>query len=82
MPPDSRTVAEEGVLIDNFLLVDSGRFREAELRALLASANGRRASPTATSPTSRPRSPPARAAPANCAGRRANTGRPADRLPI
>ncbi len=37
MPPDSREVAEEGVLIDNFKLVDAGRFREAELRALLAS---------------------------------------------
>jgi 5-oxoprolinase (ATP-hydrolysing) len=37
MPPDSRTVHEEGVLIDNFLLVDSGRFREAELRELLGS---------------------------------------------
>ncbi|HEX8641726.1 MAG TPA: hydantoinase B/oxoprolinase family protein, partial [Allosphingosinicella sp.] len=37
MPPGSRTVHEEGVLIDNFLLVDAGRFREAELRALLAS---------------------------------------------
>jgi 5-oxoprolinase (ATP-hydrolysing) len=37
MPPDSREVAEEGVLIDNFKLVDQGRFREAELRALLAS---------------------------------------------
>ena len=36
MPPDSRTVDEEGVLIDNFLLVDRGRFREAELLALLA----------------------------------------------
>ena len=36
MPPDSRDVHEEGVLIDNFLLVDGGRFREAELRALLA----------------------------------------------
>ena len=35
MPPDSRTVHEEGVLIDNFLLVDRGRFREAEMRALL-----------------------------------------------
>ena len=35
MPPDSRTVHDEGVLIDNFLLVDSGRFREAELRELL-----------------------------------------------
>ena len=39
MPPDSRTVHEEGVLIDNFLLVDAGRFREAELRALLASGD-------------------------------------------
>lgn len=37
MPPDSRTVEEEGVLIDNFKLVEAGRFREAELRALLAS---------------------------------------------
>jgi 5-oxoprolinase (ATP-hydrolysing) len=37
MPPDSRTVEEEGVLIDNFLLVDAGRFREAEMTALLAS---------------------------------------------
>ncbi len=37
MPPDSRTVDEEGVLIDNFLLVDAGRFLEAEMRALLAS---------------------------------------------
>jgi len=37
MPPDSREVAEEGVLIDNFKLVDEGKFREAELRALLAS---------------------------------------------
>jgi len=37
MPPDSRTVEEEGVLIDNFLLVDAGRFRERELTALLLS---------------------------------------------
>ncbi|MBI1776961.1 MAG: hydantoinase B/oxoprolinase family protein [Proteobacteria bacterium] len=37
MPPDSRTVDEEGVLIDNFQLVDRGRFREAELLALLRS---------------------------------------------
>jgi 5-oxoprolinase (ATP-hydrolysing) len=39
MPPDSRTVHEEGVLIDNVLLVDEGRFREAELRALLGSGD-------------------------------------------
>ncbi len=37
MPPTSRTVEEEGVLIENFLLVEGGRFREAETRALLAS---------------------------------------------
>ncbi|WP_448191162.1 hydantoinase B/oxoprolinase family protein [Azospirillum sp. sgz301742] len=30
MPPDSRTIDEEGVLIDNFLLVEGGTFREAE----------------------------------------------------
>ncbi|MEM9145483.1 MAG: hydantoinase B/oxoprolinase family protein [Pseudomonadota bacterium] len=40
MPPDSRVVEDEGVLIDNFLLVDgpTGRFREAEMRALLDGA--------------------------------------------
>jgi 5-oxoprolinase (ATP-hydrolysing) len=37
MPPDSRSIDEEGVLIDNFLLVDEGHFREPELRELLAS---------------------------------------------
>jgi len=37
MPPDSRSIEDEGVLIDNVLLVDEGHFREAEMRALLAS---------------------------------------------
>ena len=37
MPPDSTTVEEEGVLIDNFLLVEEGRFREKETVALLNS---------------------------------------------
>jgi len=37
MPPDSRTIEDEGVLIDNFLLVEAGRLREAETRALFAS---------------------------------------------
>jgi 5-oxoprolinase (ATP-hydrolysing) len=37
MPPDSRSVHEEGVLIDNVLLVDAGHFLESEMRALLAS---------------------------------------------
>jgi len=37
MPPDSKCIADEGVLIDNFLLVEAGRLREAETRTLLAS---------------------------------------------
>ncbi len=37
MPPGSRVVEEEGVLIDNFLLVEQGRFRERETVALLTS---------------------------------------------
>lgn len=36
MPPDSRRVEEEGALFDDVLLVEAGRFREAESRALLA----------------------------------------------
>ena len=35
MPPDARTVEEEGTLFDNFMLVDGGRFLEDELRAHL-----------------------------------------------
>ncbi|MEA3195435.1 MAG: hypothetical protein QOD26_3768 [Betaproteobacteria bacterium] len=35
MPPGSKVVEEEGVLIDNFLLVDGGRWREEETIALL-----------------------------------------------
>ena len=37
MPPNSKVVEEEGVLIDNFLLVEEGRLRDAETRALLGS---------------------------------------------
>ncbi len=37
-PPLSRRLEEEGVVIDDFLLVESGHFREAEFRDLLASA--------------------------------------------
>ena len=36
-PPDSRVIEEEGVLIDNFKMVDAGHFREQETRDLLAS---------------------------------------------
>jgi 5-oxoprolinase (ATP-hydrolysing) len=38
MPPFSHTVEEEGVLLDNVKLVEDGRMREAEIRALLAAA--------------------------------------------
>lgn len=37
MPPDSTHIEEEGVLIDNWLLVSAGTLRDAETRALLAS---------------------------------------------
>ena len=37
MPPESRTIEQEGVLIDNELLVDQGHFREMEMRGLLGS---------------------------------------------
>jgi len=37
MPASSCTVDDEGVLIDDFLLVDAGRLRDAETRALFAS---------------------------------------------
>ena len=38
MPPNSRHIDEEGVLITNFLLVEQGHLREADTRALLAHA--------------------------------------------
>ncbi len=37
-PPDSTRLEDEGVVIDDFLLVEGGVFREAEFRALLAGA--------------------------------------------
>ena len=36
-PPDSTHIEEEGVVIDNFRLVEAGRLRDTETRALLAS---------------------------------------------
>ena len=38
MPPDSRSIHDEGAYIDNFKLVRSGRFLEEETRELLTSA--------------------------------------------
>jgi 5-oxoprolinase (ATP-hydrolysing) len=37
-PPESRRLEEEGVVIDDFLIVEGGRFREAAFRAVLAGA--------------------------------------------
>jgi 5-oxoprolinase (ATP-hydrolysing) len=37
MPPDSRTIEEEGILITDFLLVERGVFRQAEFTSLLGS---------------------------------------------
>ncbi|MCC3305702.1 hydantoinase B/oxoprolinase family protein [Sneathiella sp. HT1-7] len=37
MPPDSRTVEEEGVILDNVLLVDGGRLLEDEIVEILKS---------------------------------------------
>ena len=36
MPPNSRTLADEGVVISDFLLTQDGHFRETETRKLLA----------------------------------------------
>nr|VFJ47730.1 MAG: 5-oxoprolinase (ATP-hydrolysing) [Candidatus Kentron sp. FW] len=41
MPPGSRNIQEEGVLIDDFVLVEQGRFREKEIRDLLEGGQGR-----------------------------------------
>jgi 5-oxoprolinase (ATP-hydrolysing) len=38
MPPFSKNIEEEGVLLDNVKLVEDGRMREDEMRRLLASA--------------------------------------------
>ena len=38
MPPGSRTIDEEGVLVEDFRLVEGGRLREAEVAELLTSA--------------------------------------------
>jgi len=37
MPPDSTSVEQEGILIDNVKLVDQGRFLEQEIRELITS---------------------------------------------
>ncbi|MCU0541545.1 MAG: hydantoinase B/oxoprolinase family protein [Oscillatoriaceae cyanobacterium Prado104] len=39
MPPNSKTVTEEGILLDNFQLVGGGKFREPELLEILTSGD-------------------------------------------
>ena len=39
MPSNSRCITEEGVLLDNVLMVDEGRFLEAEMRAILGAGD-------------------------------------------
>ena len=36
MPPHSTSIEEEGILLDNFLLVESGNFREDAIKAVLS----------------------------------------------
>jgi 5-oxoprolinase (ATP-hydrolysing) len=45
MPPDARTLEDEGVVIDDFLLADATGLREAEFRALLAAGRHTARSP-------------------------------------
>ena len=46
MPPFSTCIGEEGVLIDNFKLVDAGTLREAAMRELLAGGSHPARNPT------------------------------------
>jgi 5-oxoprolinase (ATP-hydrolysing) len=46
MPPNSTTVEEEGVLIDNFQLLEQGNFRELELLELLTTSQYPARNPT------------------------------------
>lgn len=39
MPSDSRSIEDEGVLLDNVLMVDKGRFLEADMRATLGAGD-------------------------------------------
>jgi hypothetical protein len=75
MPPDSVSVEQEGVIIDNLLLVDAAISARPRCACCSARGAGRRAIPTRTSPTLPRRSPPARAAGPSCGGSPAITGR-------
>lgn len=57
MPADSKSVVEEGVLFDNWLLVDGGQFRETTTRDHLTGPHSLPAAPIPTSPICERRSP-------------------------
>src|SRR3546814_12478368 len=57
-PPDSTRIEEAGVLIDNFLLVEQGRFRAQETLALLQPGR-----PPCRNPQPHPADPPAHTPP-------------------
>ena len=68
MPAASTRVEEEGVLIDNWLLVENARLREArDHRTCSPPPSTRPATRPPTWPTCAPRSPPTRGASPNCA---------------
>jgi 5-oxoprolinase (ATP-hydrolysing) len=46
MPPHSTHISQEGILLDNFQLVDRGQFRESELREILGSGDNPVRNPT------------------------------------
>ena len=67
MSPNATTIAQEGVYIDNFKLVDRGRFREKEILALLTGGDYPARNPVQNIADLKRRSPPTRKACRNCA---------------
>jgi 5-oxoprolinase (ATP-hydrolysing) len=74
MPPESRDVHEEGVLIDNVLLVDEGRFLRARCARCLGRGAGRRAISDRNISDLKAQVAAARGAPRSCGGWRASRG--------
>jgi 5-oxoprolinase (ATP-hydrolysing) len=66
MPPFSKTIDEEGVLFDNFLLVRDGRLRRPSCALCWRPGASRPATPTRPWPTCARRSPPTRRACRSC----------------
>ena len=67
MPPDSRDASEEGIVIDDFLLVTDDLFGEEAVAACSPPGPIRPECPIRMSPISRPRWPPMKKASRNCA---------------